>query len=93
MFKGKVIGSMVSTVKYEALRGVKLLVVQTFKNDVPDNIIIAADAIGITGEGDYVYLVKSREAGMAFDEEKIPIDAGIVGIIDEYNVTLKMRGE
>ncbi|MFW6238683.1 MAG: EutN/CcmL family microcompartment protein [Bacillota bacterium] len=84
MFKGKVVGSLVATVKHEGLKGIKLLAVQTYRDDKPDKIIIAADGIGVSGEGDLVYLVRSREAGMAFKEEYVPIDAGIVGVIDKY---------
>ena len=83
MFKGKVVGSMVATVKHEGLKGSKLLAVQTYKDDKPDKIIIAADGIGVSGYGDLVYLVKSREASMAFNKEYVPVDASIVGIIDE----------
>ncbi len=92
MLKGKVIGFVVSTAKYKGLTGIKLMVIQLEDNKNPGKIVIAADAIGVSGEGDNVYIVNSREAGMPFNK-MIPIDASIVGIIDEYNVNLKTGGD
>jgi ethanolamine utilization protein EutN len=90
MYTGKVIGSLVSTKKYEALKGIKLLVVQVYENQKPGKVIIAADATRVAGHGDYVYLIGSREAAMAFGKGLTPVDAGIVGIIDQYNVNPKI---
>ena len=82
MFTGKVVGSVIATVKDEALKGVKLMVVLTPGNGKDDRLIVAADVIGVAGSGDFVYLVGSREAGIAFGKGRIPVDAGIVGIVD-----------
>ena len=41
MYTGKVIGSVVSTIKDEGLKGVKLLVVQVIENGEPTRVIIA----------------------------------------------------
>ncbi len=86
MYTGKVIGSVVATVKDEALIGIKLLVVQVYENGIAGRRIVAADAAGTAGQGDFVYLIGSREAGMALGKGLMPVDAGIVGFIDEYNV-------
>ncbi len=86
MQAGKVMGSVVATVKNEALVGVKLLLVQLFENNKPGKIIVAGDAIKVAGTGEFVYLVSSREAAIAFGKGLIPIDAGIVGIIDKANL-------
>jgi ethanolamine utilization protein EutN len=89
MYVGKVIGSVVSTVKNEALKGLKLLAVQVIENGKPGRIIIAADAIRVSGEGDSVYVVTSREAGLAVGSGLIPVDAAIVGIVDAYNLKIE----
>ena len=88
MLTGKVIGSLVSTAKNEALIGLKLLVVQMIEGDISGEITIAADATKVAGVGDQVYLVNGKEAALAFGRGVIPIDAVIAGIIDEYNVNL-----
>lgn len=41
---GRVIGSVVSTVKNENLTGVKLLVVETIENGKPAKRVVAGDA-------------------------------------------------
>jgi len=86
MYVGKVVGSLVSTIKNEGLKGIKLLAVQVYENGNPGKIIIAADAVRVSGIGDFVYLAGSREAAIAFGEGLVPVDAGIVGVIDSYNV-------
>ena len=86
MYTGKVIGSLVSSVKDEALKGLKLLVVQVIENDKPTRVIIAADSIRTAGIGDDVYLIGSKEAAMPFGKGLYPVDAAIVGIIDQYNI-------
>ena len=85
MYTGKVVGSVVSTVKDEGLTGIKLLLVQTIENGKPAKTIVAADHTRQAGSGDYVYLVGSKEAGLIFRKGLVPADAAIVGFIDEYN--------
>ncbi|HHU49444.1 MAG: EutN/CcmL family microcompartment protein [Caldicoprobacterales bacterium] len=82
MLTGKVVGSVVSTVKDSALRGIKLLMVSL---DNTDEVVIAADLIKVAGVGDHVYLVTGREAAIGMGEGLIPIDMGITGVIDTYN--------
>lgn len=83
MIAGRVIGAVVATSKAEALKGVKLLAVQTAGKGKAVELVVAGDAIGVAGAGDDVYLVSGREAGIAFGKGRIPMDAGIVGIIDK----------
>ena len=88
MFTGKVIGSVVSTVKSEHLTGVKLLVVQLIENGKPTRRVIAGDATRQAGEGDFVYLIGSKEAAAVFREKYMPCDTSICGFIDDYNEVL-----
>lgn len=89
MFLGKVIGSVVCTQKDESLAGLKLLVVQPMKDKSAESgkPIVAIDTIGTAGYGDLVYLAKSREAGLPLGLELVAADAGIMGIVDQYNAT------
>jgi microcompartment protein CcmK/EutM len=40
----------------------------------------------VAGPRDLVYLVGSREASLALEETFVPVDAAIVGIVDQVNV-------
>ena len=51
MYTGKVVGSVVATVKDERLRGIKLLLVQTVENGKPGKTIVAGDQTGQAGSG------------------------------------------
>lgn len=81
----EVTGTLVATVKYEGLEGVRLLVVQPLDRDRrPDgDMIIAADAVDMAGPGELVYIVASREAALAMAEPFVPVDHAIVGIVDQ----------
>jgi len=79
----RVIGTVVSTVKNEALDGRKLLIVQTLDADLKDkgNPMIALDSVG-AGVGELVFWCRGKEASFPFKREEIPTDCTIVGIID-----------
>ena len=84
MYTGKVVGSLVATVQDENLRGIPLLVVRTIENGRDADLIIATDATRQAGEGDFVYLIGSKEAARMFGKPLTPTDAAIVGFIDHY---------
>jgi ethanolamine utilization protein EutN len=88
MYTGKVVGSVVSTVKDGGLIGIKLLLVETIENGKPGKTIVAADQTRQAGNDDYVYLIGSKEASLIFRNGLVPADATIVGFIDEYNENL-----
>ncbi len=86
MYAGKVVGSVVSTVKDENLKGVKLLVVQLIENGSPKGFEVSADGTRQAGRGDLVYLIGKKEATLPFKERRIiPVDSAIVGFIDRFN--------
>ncbi len=91
MFLGKVIGSVVCTVKHPSIDGKKILVVQPLdRNGKPKgNPIIALDAVG-AGAGETIYWARGREATLAWPGEEIPTEAAIVGIVDCVNVKEKV---
>ena len=88
MFVAKVIGNMICTHKDDNLKGLKLLIVQPVDDQLKDKgkPLVAIDTIGQSGEGDLVYLAKSRESSIPLNKELVPSDAGIMGIIEYYNV-------
>jgi ethanolamine utilization protein EutN len=85
---GRVIGTLVSTRKYEGLEGIKFLVVQPLDEDLaPDGQpVIAADATAQAGPGELVFMVASREGAQALPETFVPVDLAITGIVDEVEV-------
>ena len=88
MLLGKVIGTVVATIKYEGLEGVKLLIVQPLdKNQKPiGKPLVACDAVAMAGPGELVYYEGGREAAMALDPWFVPVDHSIVGIVDGVNL-------
>jgi ethanolamine utilization protein EutN len=93
MFVAKVIGNMVCTHKDDNLKGLKLLIVQPVDENLLDKgkPLVAIDTIGQSGNGDLVYLAKSKESSIPLGKDLVPSDAGILGIIDYYNVTKRME--
>jgi ethanolamine utilization protein EutN len=86
MYLGRVIGTVVATQKYEGLEGKKMLLVTPLDHrlDRSGDDQVAIDTVR-AGEGDLVYLVGSREAALALDPWFVPIDAAIVGIVDDID--------
>ncbi len=87
MYVGRVIGTCVATIKSEGLEGQKLLVVQPLdKQRSPlGRAQIAVDTVR-AGPGDLVFLVGAREAAQALEPAFVPVDAAIVGIVDDLHV-------
>ena len=84
---GRVIGDVVVTRKDETLRGITLLVVQPITTDrePAGRTLVAADAVG-AGVGEIVFFVRGKEASFPFYPELPPVDAGIVGIVDHWDM-------
>ena len=80
MIIGKVIGSVVSTRKNERLVGNKLMIVEPINKK--NTQIVAIDDIG-AGIGEYVLVAIGSAARVGAGKENAPIDAAIVGIIDD----------
>ena len=79
----RVIGTVVSTVKNEALEGRKLLIVQSLNRDLEPSgkPLVAVDAIG-AGVGELVFWCRGKEASFPFKREDTPTDCTIIGIVD-----------
>ena len=82
MIIGKVTGSVVSTRKNERLIGSKFMVVQPVANMGDGKAIVAVDNVG-AGIGEYVLVAVGSAARVGCEKANAPIDAAIVGIIDD----------
>jgi len=80
---GRVVGTVVCSVKTETLEGIKLLIVRQIINGQDSGLVIAADATRQAGNGDVVYMIGRKEAALMLDTvDPPPSDLTIAGIID-----------
>ena len=86
MLLAKVIGNVVATRKDESLVGVKLLVMQPIDPDGKENgaPFVAVDGVG-AGYDEVVFYARAKEGAMALPDPFAPVDAGIIGIIDQVS--------
>ncbi|MGN0306654.1 MAG: EutN/CcmL family microcompartment protein [Lachnospiraceae bacterium] len=83
MIVGKVVGSLFSTRKSEKLVGNKFMIVEPVEEMYfKGNRLVAIDIIG-AGIGEYVLVAEGSAARIGCDMNDAPIDAAIVGIVDE----------
>jgi len=82
MIIGKVVGVVVSTRKNEKLIGNKFMIVEPLPSMKAGGRIIAIDQIG-AGIGENVLVALGSSARMACSVKEAPVDAAIIGIIDE----------
>jgi ethanolamine utilization protein EutN len=84
MYLGRVVGTVVAQTKYEGLEGQRFLLVQPLDHLQKPNggLEVAVDTVR-AGPADLVFLVGSREAALALSQSFVPVDAAIVGIVDQ----------
>ncbi len=88
MMLGKIVGDVWSTKKNEKIHALRLLFVQPLGKDLTPsgNILIAADETG-AGIGEMVIVTQGAPAMQAFNrDELIPVDAAVVGIVDNLEL-------
>ena len=96
MFLARVIGSVVSTKKDEAMKGRKLLVLRPLLVDEANptqfrngpNTVVAVDTMG-AGLDEVVLFCQGSSARQATGMKTLPIDAVVVGIVDAVEVLNK----
>jgi len=83
----RVIGDVVMSVKDPQLAGIKLLLVQplTPERQPAGRPLVAVDSVG-AGVGEEVFYVRGKEASFPFYPAEPPVDAGIVGIVDHWDL-------
>lgn len=83
MIIGKVVGSIVSSRKSDKLIGNKLMIIQPLDSMKSNtNQLVAIDNIG-AGVGEIVLVALGSAARIGCGVESAPVDAAIVGIVDE----------
>lgn len=81
----KVVGTLVATQKNKKFEGAKLLLVQPIDpDDTPrGNPVLAVDGVGAGVHEKVLIVLEGRAAGEALGKKAAPVDAAIVGIIDQ----------
>lgn len=83
MIMGKVVGNIVSTRKNENIVGSKIFEIQVIENGrETDRYIVAIDSVG-AGIGEKVLVTTGSSTRLALQNTSTPVDAVVVGIIDE----------
>ena len=88
MLIGRVVGTLVATQKHRKLEGAKLLLVQplTLEGAPRGAAVLTIDSVG-AGVGEKVLIViEGRAAGDALRKKAAPVDAAIIGIIDDVTL-------
>ena len=82
MIPAKLVGSIWATRKAEVLNGYKLMLVEVVGGKESGKRMVAADVVG-AGVDDRVLVTTGGSARKMLGDDNIPVDAAIVGIIDE----------
>lgn len=88
MIIGEVVGTVVATQKHDKIEGRKLLLVQPLdlEGQPKGRVLLAIDSVD-AGEGDRVLVViEGRSASLASGRVESPLDAAIVGVVDEVSL-------
>ena len=87
MLIARVVGSAVSTIKADDMRGRKLLVVResTPEDELVGDPFVAVDAVG-AGEGELVLVARGSAARQTVDTKELPVDATIMAILDSLEI-------
>jgi microcompartment protein CcmK/EutM len=84
---GRVIGTVVCTIKDARLIGQKILILQPIDRHGREKgrSLVALDSVG-AGVGETIYWCRGKEASFPFLPAEVPTEATIVGIVDEINL-------
>ena len=90
MIVGKVVGNVWATRKEETLNGLKFMIVVPADPADPvgpgrQESFVAVDQVG-AGIGEFVLVAQGSSARQTVKHANAPVDAAIVGIIDEMEV-------
>jgi ethanolamine utilization protein EutN len=91
MLLARVVGTVVATQKHKAFTGAKLLLVQpTNVDDTPRGpTLLAIDGVGAGIHEKVLIVLEGRAAGEALGKTGAPVDAAIIGIVDEVDVVME----
>ena len=88
MILARVVGQVVSTMKRPQFEGATLLLVQpeTPHGEPRGATLLAIDAVGAGVSERVIVVLEGRAAGEALGKKLSPVDAAIIGIVDEIDV-------
>ena len=89
----RVVGTVVATQKHRKFEGAKLLLVQPLNlDDTPRGAtLLAVDGVGAGVSEKVLVVLEGRAAGEALGRKAAPVDAAIVGIVDQVDVDADLR--
>jgi ethanolamine utilization protein EutN len=84
---GRVVGQVVSSIKRPQFEGAKLLLVQPEQPDgrAIGQALLAIDSVGAGVSERVLVVLEGRAAGEALGRKGSPVDAAIIGIVDEVD--------
>ena len=82
MVSAKLIDTIWATRKADCLNGLKFMLAEVENLEGPTQQMIVADIIG-AGIGERVMVVQGSAARRMLGDDALPIDAAVIGIIDE----------
>jgi len=84
----RVVGTVVATQKHRTFEGAKLLLVQPLDlDDAPrGGTLLAVDGVGAGVTEKVLIVLEGRAAGEALGKKAAPVDAAIIGIVDEVAI-------
>ncbi|MHC5212584.1 MAG: EutN/CcmL family microcompartment protein [Planctomycetota bacterium] len=85
MHLARVIGRVVATRRITGLAGERLLIVQPYDETGDVGETLVACDMADSGLGDRVHVCDGREASMALAEPFVPVDATIVGHVEQFD--------
>lgn len=87
MYVARISGTVVCTRKVAELEGFKLLIVkkQDLAGKTGADFAVAVDVVG-AGDGERVLVVTGSSARQTRQTDKKPVDAAIVGIVDQITL-------
>jgi len=89
---GRVLGRVVASVRAADLDGEKLLIVQPLDAQRrPAGATVVACDVARSGPGDLVVWVGGREAALALPRSFVPVDATIVGHVEQCEIAAAPR--
>ena len=84
----RVVGTVVATQKHAKFEGAKLLLVQPLTlDDQPRGVaLLAVDSVGAGVHEKVLIVIEGRAAGEALGRKAAPVDAAVIGIVDQVDV-------
>ncbi|WP_303973106.1 EutN/CcmL family microcompartment protein [Streptococcus merionis] len=93
MLVAELVDTIWATRKSDSLSGVKFLLAEVKGGSRAGELLVVVDSIG-SGIGDRVIIATGSAARRMMGDDQIPVDAAVIGIIDEnYDEIKKQNGK